>query len=274
MGEEERGGWCAGVARWVGLLYDGCCAMKRVLITSCLLFACAGAVAFEPEGEGVAFVHEATDSYTVRRMHGFMVRVSAAAMARAETTEPALALLEKKLAEVIELTPGHTHEHLRRVVFWVEHEAPDHPCACYHPGKQWLVENGFNADKEKGIEISNTRNFVAWTRDAQPLMVLHELAHAYHDLVLGFDHALVRDCYAAAKKGGKYDEVGHVSGETRRHYAMSNEREYFAELTESYFGKNDFAPFTRQELRVFDPRGYEMIEKLWFETGIGDEEQE
>ncbi len=246
--------------------------MRWVLISSCLLFACAGVGAGEPGGEGVAFVHEATDSYTVRSMHGFTVRVSAAAMAQPETTEPALALLEKKLAEVIELTPGHTHEHLRKVVFWVEHEAPDHPCACYHPGKRWLVENGFNADKEKGIEISNTRNFVAWTRDAQPLMVLHELAHAYHDLVLGFDHALVRDCYAAAKKGGEYDEVGHVSGETRRHYAMSNEREYFAELTESYFGKNDFAPFTREELRVFDPMGYEMIEKLWFETGIGEDE--
>lgn len=254
------------------MLYDGCCVMRWVLITSCLLFACAGVGAGEPGGGDVAFVHEATDSYTVRVMHGFTVRVSAAAMARAETTEPALALLEKKLAEVIELTPEHTHEQLRKVVFWVEHEAPDHACACYHPGKRWLVENGFNADKEKGIEISNTRNFVAWTRDAQPLMVLHELAHAYHDLVLGFDHALVRDCYTAAKQSGKYDEVGHVSGEARRHYAMSNEREYFAELTESYFGKNDFAPFTREELRVFDPRGYEMIEKLWLETGIGDEE--
>ena len=255
----------AGMARWVGLLYDGGCAMKRVLITSCLLFACAGVGALEPGGEDISFVHEATDSYTVQTMHGFTVRVSAAAMARAETTEPALALLGEKLAEVIELTPGHTHEHLRKVVFWVEHEAPDHPCACYHPGKQWLVENGFNADKEKGIEISNTRNFVAWSREAQPLMVLHELAHAYHDLVLGFDHARVRDCYAAAKKSGKYDEVEHVSGETQRHYAMSNEREYFAELTESYFGKNDFSPFTRAELKAFDPKGFEMIEALWFE---------
>lgn len=264
----------AGVARWVGLLYDGGCAMKLVLITSCLLFACAGAGAFEPGGEGVAFVHEATESYTEHTMHGFTVRVSAAAMARAETTEPALELLGEKLAEVIELTPAHTHEHLRKVVFWVEHEAPDHACACYHPGKRWLVENGFNADKEKGIEIANTRNFVAWTREAQPLMVLHELAHAYHDLVLGFDHALVRECYPAAKKSGAYDGVEHVSGETRRHYAMSNEREYFAELTESYFGKNDFSPFTREELRVFDPAGFEMIERLWFETGhaAGDEE--
>ncbi|MCA9275708.1 MAG: hypothetical protein KDA29_06760 [Phycisphaerales bacterium] len=179
------------------------------------------------------------------------------------TAQPALDLLDTKLAEVIRLTPEHAHQNLRRVVIWVEHNAPEHPCACYHPGRQWLIENGFNPDKEKGIEIANPKNFVEWTERDQPLMVLHELAHAYHDLVLGYDHALVASCYEQAKKSGKYDEVMHVSGKPRKHYALSNDREYFAELTESYFGKNDFEPFTRGELRVFDPAGFAMIEKLW-----------
>lgn len=226
-----------------------------------------GVIAGEPDavpgGETATFVHEPTDSYTTQRMHGFTVRVSAAAMKHPETTEPALALLEDELAEVIELTPEHTHEQLRKVRIWVEHNAPEHPCACYHPGRQWLIENGFNPDKEKGIEIANPKNFVEWTNRDQPLMVLHELAHAYHDLVLGYDHALIASCFEQARKSGKYDEVMHVSGNPRRHYALSNDREYFAELTESYFGKNDFEPFTRNELRVFDPAGLEMIEALW-----------
>lgn len=222
-----------------------------------------GAVPTMAEPDAPGFVHEPTASYTETTMHGFSVRVSAAAMAHPQTTEPALSLLEEELAEVIELTPEHTHEILRRVPIWVEHNAPEHPCACYHPGKQWLIDNGFNPDKEKGIEIANPKNFVEWTKRDQPLMVLHELAHAYHDLVLGYDHALIASCFEQARKSGKYDEVMHVSGNPRRHYALSNDREYFAELTESYFGKNDFEPFTRDELRAFDPAGLEMIEALW-----------
>lgn len=42
-----------------------------------------------------------------------------------------------------------------------------------------------------------------------------------------------------------------------------NEKEYFAELTEAYFGKNDFYPFTRAELKTHDPKGYRMIEAVW-----------
>ena len=39
--------------------------------------------------------------------------------------------------------------------------------------------------------------------------------------------------------------------------------EYFAELTEAYFGQNDWFPHNREELRNYDPRGYKMIEEVW-----------
>lgn len=241
--------------------------MKRFLTATCLLLGLVSPALAEPSDKTSdlrpVFVHESTDSYTAYSMHGFTVRVSSAAMKHPNTTMPAMALLDEELAEAIALTPRHTHEHLRGVTIWIEHNAPEHACACYHPGKQWLIDNGFNPDKEKGIEIANPKNFVDWTKSAQPLMVLHELAHAYHDLALGFDHQLIRDCYDHAVAGGKYDEVMHVSGDPRRHYALTNDREYFAELTESYFGKNDFAPFTREELKAFDPKGFAMIEALW-----------
>lgn len=245
--------------------------MKRALITTCALLGILSAPAIASEPEAPAFVHERTKSYTTKAMHGFTVRVSAAAMAHPDTTGPALDLLENELAEALAVTPEHTHDTLRAVTIWVEHNAPEHPCACYHPGKQWLIDNGFNPDKEKGIEIANPKNFVEWTNSAQPLMVLHELAHAYHDLVLGYDNGVIASCFEKAQASGKYDEVMHVSGKPRRHYALSNDREYFAELTESYFGKNDFEPFTRKELRMFDPAGFAMIEALWLRP-IGEEE--
>jgi nucleoid-associated protein YejK len=46
-------------------------------------------------------------------------------------------------------------------------------------------------------------------------------------------------------------------------YALQNEKEYFAELTEAYLGKNDFYPFQRQELLNYDKNGYKVLEKVW-----------
>ncbi|MDF1808363.1 MAG: hypothetical protein P1U42_01570 [Phycisphaerales bacterium] len=210
-----------------------------------------------------AFVHEETNSYSTILMHGFTVLVSKAAMEHPETTEPALELLNDELEEVIKLTPDHTHKNLRLVRIWIEHFNPGFPCACYHPGAQWLSENGYNTDKTGGIEITNAEHFVEWTQRDQPLMVLHELAHAYHDQVLGFDNLQIETCFKNAQSSGLYESVNHVSGKKKRHYAMSNSREYFAELTESYFGQNDFEPFTRDELSLFDPQGLNMIQESW-----------
>ena len=209
------------------------------------------------------YVHEPTDSYTEMSMYGFTVLVSSAALEHPESTNPALELLEKKLGQVIEFTPTHTHEALQSVRIWLEHQNPDFPCACYHPSQEWLSEHGYNTDKTDGIEITNAEHFVEWTLRDQPLMVLHELAHAYHDRVLGYARPEILKAFEHAQEMGKYESVGHITGQTRRHYGLNNEQEYFAELTESYFGKNDFEPFTRDELAEFDPHGLAMIENMW-----------
>ena len=39
--------------------------------------------------------------------------------------------------------------------------------------------------------------------------------------------------------------------------------EFFAEMTESYFGQNDFYPFNRAELRRDEPEVYALMRKLW-----------
>lgn len=135
---------------------------------------------------------------------------------------------------------------------------------CYHESAGWLVANGFDAAREGTVEILNMDDFLAW-RAEQPMMLLHELAHAYHAM-LGFDHPEVATAYNAAKKAGTYDAVRHVlatDGETRPAYARTNIREYFAELTEAWFGRNDYAPFNREELVEVDPAGASMIEKVW-----------
>jgi dipeptidyl-peptidase-4 len=102
-------------------------------------------------------------------------------------------------------------------------------------------------------------------------MVLHELAHAYHDRVLGFDHDQVRAAYERAVAAASYESVLRHGGRTDRHYALTNPMEYFAEATEAYFGSNDFYPFVRAELARHDPAAVEVLEAVWRVEGGGDE---
>jgi len=39
--------------------------------------------------------------------------------------------------------------------------------------------------------------------------------------------------------------------------------EYFAESTEAFFSRNDFFPFTRDELRRHDPEMEQLLSRLW-----------
>ena len=136
------------------------------------------------------------------------------------------------------------------------------PCSEYHPSAEWLRENGYNPDKAKCVEIGNASRFLEWSAD-QPAMVLHELAHAYHDRVLGFDNPAVMAAYQKAVASGRYDKVRRTGGKTERAYALTDSHEYFAEGSEAYFDQNDFYPFIRQELETHDPELFRLLGKLW-----------
>ena len=101
-----------------------------------------------------------------------------------------------------------------------------------------------------------------------PYVILHELAHAYHDQVLegGFKNKEVADAYNEIKKTGSYDKVLLYTGRTVKHYALTTPMEYFAESTEAYLGVNDFYPFVRAELKEHDPRMFELLKKIWGEV--------
>lgn len=207
-----------------------------------------------------------TSAYITEVHSGFTIRINPEAFADAEGFPPAIALLRLRLDEMSRKVPAPALKTLRRVPVWVEKDDKVVPCMCYHPSAVWLREHGLNPDKEKGIELSNLRNFALWSID-QPMMVFHEFAHGYHDLTFGFEGKTVLDAYKHAMDEHLYDEVLYYNGPRKKAYAATNQQEYFAELTEALFGYNDFFPFTRPELIQHDPVGYAMVRKCW---GMGD----
>jgi hypothetical protein len=199
---------------------------------------------------------------------GWTVRVNKELLAtNAATTARALALLETQLEEIARVVPPTALAELRLVPLWISPEYPGaKPRAEYHPNARWLREHGRNPAMAKGIEFTNVRIFEAETR-RMPNFALHELAHAYHDRVLGNHNAAINAAYERAKASGQYDRVAQRFGDghttTVRAYAMSNPQEYFAESTEAFFATNDFFPFTREELKRHDPETFELLKRLW-----------
>src|SRR3546814_3952854 len=94
-------------------------------------------------------------------------------------------------------------------------------------------------------------------------MVLHELSHAYYHSALEWRWEEVGAAYKQAMSSGLYESVPHINGDLHKAYAALNQEEYFAELSEAYFGKNDFFPFTRDELKKYDPVGFQLMQDTW-----------
>ena len=134
----------------------------------------------------------------------------------------------------------------------------------YHPARKWLIAHGHDPKLEKRVHIPRAQSLLArgtWAK--HPYVILHELAHAYHDQILSFDNKEIIKVYEASEKKGLYERVLLFTGRKVKHYARTNHKEFFAEMTESYLGVNDFYPFVRAELKEHDPETYALMRKIW-----------
>ena len=205
----------------------------------------------------------AKDRYVVHDIRGWTVLVNPEIAAQDPALEAAvLELMDHQLYGITRVLPPKALAWLRGVEIWVELDMHKTECMCYHPSREWLEPNGYNPDKEGAVEVGDARAFLEWTR-GQPWMVLHELAHGYHDQVFGYDDEAIIEAFERSRDAGYYDEVGHISGKPRRHYALTNQMEWFAETTEALYGTNDFHPYVRSELREVDPEGAALVEQVW-----------
>ena len=206
-------------------------------------------------------IYVPTSDYDVIQLEGWTVYVDQ----RLKREQPELAtrverLVKIQLYQISLAVPGTQLRRLREVPIWIcdRKDGPIH----YHPNRKWLVANGYNPDKAKAVDISRAINMVQCYRD-QPWVMMHELAHAYHDRVLGFEEPRVLAAFENAVKKKKYESVQRIGGQNVRHYALTNHKEYFAECTEAFLGTNDFYPFVRAELRDHDPHVFRLLQEIW-----------
>ncbi len=117
---------------------------------------------------------------------------------------------------------------------------------------------------ENAIIIYSATNLMylseLWTQKA----LTHEMAHAWHILNWPEKHPQIINAWQQAKSQGLYRDVKDLKGQSiSQAYALTNQLEYFAELSAIYFVGGNYHPFDRHGLSVYDPQGLQMVKKLW-----------
>ena len=175
-----------------------------------------------------------------------------------------LEALEQELIVVESMLPADKLRKLKAVPIWVEwnirlalgNGRAGGAVAVFYGGHQAFLLDEDSPLKANSITILSLYSL---TMEHQPktdsgrCVTLHELAHAYHHLVVG-DNPAVKTAFVQAKERKLYDP---------ELYAATNEKEYFAELTCAYFDRLDYLPRNRAELKKHDPKGYDLMYKLW-----------
>lgn len=178
----------------------------------------------------------------------------------------ALAMIRADLTRLRILALPAITKKLRKVTIVLDLDHGELKTMQYHPSAGWLKDNGYETTLEKCVHIPSAAGYANRVHYfTQPSAMIHELAHAYHDQVLGFDEPRIKAAFARAQLKGQYEKVLFVRGGTRRHYALTNHKEYFAEATEAWFGTNDFYPFVRSELKLHDPGLAKVLQGIWGE---------
>lgn len=202
-----------------------------------------------------------------RKIEGWSVTVDVSLLpggTHAGEGKAALKMLANHLQRIAILLPDAQLAKMRRCGIRIEHQHPELRSMQYHPSSGWLANHGYDPALAKKVHIPRAAHLLSREQMLKhPAVILHELAHAYHDQVLGFDEPEIVRAYKDAMKKGIYDKVLLHTGREVRHYAATDHKEYFAEATEAYFYRNDFYPFVAAELRIHDPAAFAIMEKVW-----------
>ena len=229
------------------------------------LFSCLLLFVFSISG-GFAADGPQPVAHVVQKMEGWTVRVDDRLLSGEGKAagEHALRLLSNRLYEIAFILPADKVERLRQVPIQIDLTHGKLVPAQYHPSADWLNANGYKEDLARTVHIPNAGEWASHHHQIiQPWSVLHELAHAYHDQVLDFENAKINAAWEKFRTNPRYNHIPHIGGGLTRHYGLTNHKEFFAEMTESYFGVNDFEPFNRAELKALEPEVFTLLEKVW-----------
>lgn len=204
---------------------------------------------------------------------GFVIQVQDIGLSNyASVTNEALEKVKADLTAIVDdyELPSAVLDSLQSMTIFIDWSSSFGGTARFHASRNWLVNNGYILDKLYSIEVSNVGNFLHHTELNMPNLLLHEIAHLYHLTTLTTNYEPIYQAYLHARENNLYSSVSYHVGngnyvEGVFSPAVSDQLNYFAELTEAYFGLNEYYPFNREQLKEHDPQGFAVLEAVWKE---------
>ena len=165
-------------------------------------------------------------------------------------------LLATELGSIEKILPSGSIPYLKEMPIWLEFTTPNgHPMQ-YHRAADWLKKNNYDPNKESALEIT-VIDYANMEHDSLPLLRL--IAYAYMERVLGMKNQEIDEAYKHAKASDLYVTIAG----RRKIFSFVSAGDYFASLSAAYFGQLSYEPYNRKKLKETDPRGYELVEKMW-----------
>ncbi|MFC4311266.1 hypothetical protein ACFPN2_19360 [Steroidobacter flavus] len=187
----------------------------------------------------------------------------------AKLADEALGKLERSVAEVFAALPERAASELKNLRFYLLW-GTDAPEGGRDSGMSYIRRgeplNYPKLDPEWNhvVVVYSAVNLMyldsTWTKKA----LMHELAHAWHITHWPEKHPPILNAYQAAKAEGRYRQIKDRKGKViPEAYALTNQLEYFAELSAMYFVGGNYFPFDRAGVTNYDPTGARMVRDLW-----------
>jgi hypothetical protein len=149
------------------------------------------------------------DDYRIHVVEDWTVHVNKQLLSfHSRLTLDAMNVLQAQLGRVVQALPVNTLGRLRQVPIWLELSVKSkitNAAAFYRSLRRGGADDGRSYPTEGSVVIRKAQLF------------------AYHDQVLGLDHAGISRHYLEAKKSGRYENVPTVYGRRLPAYAMASE---------------------------------------------------
>ncbi len=217
-------------------------------------------------GVGAAERPALPTAHTSRVLEGWTVRIDDRLLSGegAALGERALKVLHARLVAIALVAREPELAKLQAVTIQLDRDYGDLHTMQYHPSAGWLKGKGYAETLAKCVHVPSAERFLSpFDLHRMPWVILHELAHAYHDQVLGYDEPRLLAAWQKFRDGAKYRSVLTSYGAMREHYGVNNVKEFFAEMTESYLGSNDFFPFVAGDLKQAEPEVFGLLAEIW-----------
>jgi toxin lethal factor len=218
----------------------------------------------QPNSNKVKLLSQPVPGYRHMEIEGFDLLVSEVILEKNEDSNykrKPLEVLELELKIIASIMTPAALRVLHKLVIWADWDSPVEKrefVAVYYGGHQLaMLKKGQHPLRANNISILRMKSL---TKEHQPeadsgrCVLLHEIAHAVHHQLIGYDNSSIKAAFAQALERKLVDKST---------YAATNEKEFFAEMTCAYLDRLHYYPHTRADLETHDPVTFRLMKSVW-----------